>query len=270
MEKEEKKSAYIMESGSEIKRLEKKTGFEALKQQALWAGIRPGMRVADIGCGSGKTTSYLKELVGETGAAVGIDASQERITYAAGHHGAEGVEFLKRDIYGPLDDLDKFDFIWVRFFLEYHREKQFDIVKKLSSLLSPGGIICLVDLDHNNLNHHGYSERLRTALEASIAALERNHDFDPYAGRKLYTHLYDLGMKNINVDVTWHHLVFGTVDEEEEFNWLQKVAVGGKYSGYGFPEYEGGVEEFYAECRDFFRDPRTFTYTPLIICRGQR
>ena len=55
---------YIMESHREIDRLEQKTGFDSVRDQALWAGLVPGMRVADIGCGSGRTTSFLKELTG--------------------------------------------------------------------------------------------------------------------------------------------------------------------------------------------------------------
>lgn len=259
-----------MESCNEIKRLEKKTGFRSLEEQAVWAGLKPGMRVADIGCGSGKTSSYLRELTGDEGEVVGMDSSSERIEYARQNYQAEGLSFVERDVYGNLDDIGTFDFIWVRFFLEYHRNSQFEVVKKLASLLSPGGILCLADLDHNNLNHYGHSKRLETALASSIMALEKYHDFDAYAGRKLYTHLYDLGLENIDVHVTYHHLIFGTLEESEEFNWLQKVAVGGKSSGYDFPEYEGGFDDFYRDCRDFFHDPRTFTYTPLIICRGIR
>ncbi|HAK46156.1 MAG TPA: methyltransferase type 11 [Spirochaeta sp.] len=262
------KASYIMESGDEIKRLEKKTSPEALKKQVVWAGLKPGMRTLDVGCGSGKTTSFLKQIIGFDADAVGLDYSTERIGFAKENYEAEGITFFEKDIYDSLDDLGRFDFIWVRFFLEYHLEAQFDIVKKLKSLLNPGGIICLADLDHNNLSHYGISRRLEKALESSISALEKHHDFDPYAGRKLYTHLYDLGFADINVEVTYHHLVFGAVEEDEEFNWLQKVAVGGKFSGYDFPEYENGFEEFYRDCRDFFRDPRSFTYTPLIICRG--
>ena len=268
MSENDNRSGYIMESRNEIKRLEKKTGFKALEEQAAWAGLKPGMRTADIGCGSGKTTSYLKQIVGPEAEVIGIDRSAERLEFAKENYEADGISFVEKDIYGLVDDLGKFDFIWVRFFLEYHSKSQFEIVKKLVSMLSPGGIICLADLDHNNLNHYGYTDRLKNALESSINALEKYHDFDPYAGRKLYTHLYDLGLKDIDVEVTYHHLVFGTLDEKEEFNWLQKVAVGGKYSGYAFSEYPGGFEEFRRECRDFFRDPRTFTYTPLIICRG--
>ena len=35
-------------------RLEVKTDPQALQRQALWCGVKPGMRVLDAGCGAGK------------------------------------------------------------------------------------------------------------------------------------------------------------------------------------------------------------------------
>ncbi|MBI9103893.1 MAG: methyltransferase domain-containing protein [Spirochaetales bacterium] len=264
------KSSYIMESCDEVKRLETKTGSSAVQEQACWAGLKPGMRVADIGCGSGKTSSYLKEITGVTGEVLGIDRSSDRISFARENYSGDGISFVERDIYQDLSDLGQFDFIWVRFFLEYHRKSQFDLVEKLSKLLSPEGILCLIDLDHNSMNHYGHSARLKNAIESSIAALEKDADFDPYAGRRLYSHMFDLQLENIDIHVGAHHLIFGELKEGEEFNWLQKVAVAGRDSGYDYPDYPGGFEEFYLDCRKFFQDPRRFTYTPLIICRGSR
>jgi putative peptidoglycan lipid II flippase len=39
--------------------LEEKTEKQAVIDQAHWAGLKPGMRVLDVGCGPGLTTSVL-------------------------------------------------------------------------------------------------------------------------------------------------------------------------------------------------------------------
>ena len=261
---------YLMEHDDEALRLDLKTDRAAVNRQALWAGLMPGMRVADIGCGSGKTTSYLFDLVKPTGLAVGIDASESRVQHARTQYGGDGLEFVCRDIGLPLSDLGGFDFIWVRFLLEYHRTHAAGIVQNLTSLLNPGGILCLIDLDYNCLSHYGLSPRLERTINELMALMERNFDFDPYVGRKLYSFMYDNGFENIAVDLAPHHLIYGELNNVDAYNWTRKIEVAAKSSGFPFMEYPGGYDEFLHEFEAFFADPRRFTYTPLIMCRGTR
>ena len=262
------KRSYIMESDEEALRLDVKTSSDSLKKQALWAGIKPGMRVADMGCGIGKTTFYLHQLVQPDGTAIGIDASDKRIRHAQEHYQAEGIKFIRKDFLEPLDDLGMFDFIWVRFVLEYHLSNSFQIVRNISRILKPGGILCLIDLDHNCLNHFGQSEKLERTFRTVMKIMEEKADFDPYVGRKLYSFLYDLGYKDIDVNVDSHHLIFGKLTSTDAFNWAMKAEAAARNAGYAFDEYAGGFDEFFREFKIFFDDPRRFTYTPIISCRG--
>ncbi len=152
-------SSYLMENEEEILRQELKTDCDSVTRQALWAGLEPGMRVADLGCGTGKTTFCLHKLIQPGGTVVGVDLSGERIGFAEKQYGREGIEFCRRDIREPLDDLGQFDFVWLRFVLEYHRERSLDIVRNVSAMLRPGGILCLIDLDYNCLNHWPHWKR---------------------------------------------------------------------------------------------------------------
>jgi len=257
-----------MENEDECERMDIKTDFPRLEYQAKWAGLKSGMSVADIGCGSGITSSFLKQIVGETGKVVGFDSSLERINYAEKNYSRKGLEFINIDMNNSLENLQHFDFIWVRFFLEYHKNTSFEIVKKLTNFLNPGGIMCLIDLDHNCLNHYGLSTRLESAMFKISDIIESDGDFDPYVGRKLYSYLYDLGFKDINVDMKAHHLIFGELSQVDKYNWTKKIEVAGKKSGYEFTEYSDGYSGFLKEFESFFKDPRRFTYTPIISCRG--
>lgn len=263
-------STYLMENDEEAFRLDLKTNTETVEKQALWAGIKPGMRVADIGSGSGKTTLKLHELVQPGGAAVGIDIAEQRIAYAKEHYSAPGIEFKCSDARESLEHLGMFDFVWVRFLMEYYRSNSFDIVKNISRIIKPGGTLCLIDLDHNCLSHFGLSKRMEDSIFAAMKILEEKANFDPYAGRKLYSFLYDLGYNEIDVDVAGHHVIFGDLKDTDAFNWMKKVQVVPKKIGYGFTEYEGGYEEFVDEFNRFFTDPRRFTYSPIISCRGRK
>jgi SAM-dependent methyltransferase len=169
-----------------------------------------------------------------------------------------------------LDDLGKFDFVWIRFVLEYYRTNSFDIVKNISSILKPGGILCMIDLDYNCLSHYGLSPELEKILHSGIKYLEEMENFDPYIGRKLYSFLYDLNYKNIDVDVSAHHLIFGKLRDNDSYNWMKKIEVVSKKFDFKSEEGDWGYDEFLAEFRSFFSDPRRFTYTPIISCRGEK
>lgn len=261
---------YLMESEDEAIRLDLKTDIETVKKQAWWAGIKPGMSVADICCGSGKTTFILHQLAQPGGITVGIDGSEDRIKYAKEKYGGKGIEFRCKNILEPFDEIEMFDFVWVRFALEYYLSNSFDVVKNISSVVKPGGILCLIDLDYNCLTHYGLSEKLEGTLLGLMKDLREKANFDPYAGRKIYSYLYKLGYQKIYVDVGAHHLIFGELSDVNAFNWAKKIEVASRRVNYQFQRYEGGYEEFLKEFKGFFSDPGRFTYTPIILCRGHK
>jgi len=261
---------YLMEDDQEAVRLDRKTDGATVEKQALWAGIKPGMRVADLGCGAGKTTFHLNKLIQPGGQAVGIDIAEQRIDYARKHYSDENIEYLAADIRKPLDDLGQFDFIYVRFVLEYYLNGSFDIVKNITQNLKPGGILCLIDLDCNCLRHFGFPDRLNRATIGVMDWLEKRSNFDPYVGIKLYSFLYDLGYSEIDVSMSAHNMFFGQLKENEKLFSMQKAEIGGRNSGYPFEEYGGNFDEFLEEVKIFFNDERVFYYTPLIACRGCR
>ncbi|MEA3223952.1 MAG: class I SAM-dependent methyltransferase, partial [Thermodesulfobacteriota bacterium] len=140
--------SYLMENSEESKRLDIKTDPEAVRRQAIWCGVKPGLRVLDAGCGSGKTSSILHKMVQPDGELVGIDYSEERISYAKEHFGkTPGIDFQVRDFTQPLDDLGQFDIIWAKFILEYFLLESPAIVRNLTANLKPDGCLCLLDLD---------------------------------------------------------------------------------------------------------------------------
>lgn len=261
---------YLMENSEEAYRLDIKTDPESVHRQAAWAGLAPGMRVADIGCGAGKTSSVFREMVGTNGSVVGVDASDQRLAHARKHYAIDGLSFSKADIRTDLSELGSFDFIWMRFVLEYFRAEAPNIIANVAKLLNPGGILCLIDLDHNCLNHFGLPARLERTINDIMTHLEQEHNFDPYIGRKLYGSLYDLDFADIAVKVDAHHLFYGEISGVDEYNWIQKMEVAAKDSGCRFEEYNGDHAAFVAEFDEFFRSPRRFSYTPLIMCRGRR
>lgn len=116
-------------------------GGEFTRRLLQDAGLRPGMRVLDIGCGSGDVTLIAAELVGSAGHVVGIDrsvrmvhAAQERVSVA----GVDNVTFETRDINDPPDG--PFDAVVGRRVLMYHPDPV-RAVRGLAAALRDGGIV---------------------------------------------------------------------------------------------------------------------------------
>ena len=262
---------YLMESEDEAKRLEVKTDPVALRRQALWCGIKPGMRVLDVGCGVGKTTSLLYEMIQPEGSIVGIDFSAARITYAEEHYGGKnGIEFCRQDLNESMTGLGEFDLIWVRFVLEYFRRESLDIVRELKNCLKPGGTLCLIDLDFNSLIYYEMPETLQATLAKIMLTLDEQYNFDTFIGRKLYSFLYDVGLENIDVELMAHNLIYGEIKDKDRFNLIKKIETVLKKVGSIVQSYPGGYDQFYSDFTTYLVDSRRFTYTPLLLCKGTR
>ncbi len=68
------------------------------------AGIRPGMRVLDLGCGAGDAAFVAAGLVGPDGSVVGVDRSPDALARArlrAGQRGLGQVRFVEGDVNDP-------------------------------------------------------------------------------------------------------------------------------------------------------------------------
>lgn len=269
-----------MENPEEGIRLGLKTDPDVVKRQAAWAGLKPGMRVLDIGCGTGITTAALADVVGPDGHATGLDFSADRLKEAADKYQSKNVDFVQHDMHKPYITQIPFDFIWVRFFLEYFREEQLMITANCAASLKIGGIACLADSDNNSLTHVGpfYTDRIATTVQDIMGRLTKNFNFDPYAGKRLYGHLNSLGFARIDCMIEPHHLVYGQVPEQSLFNWTRKLELTAVQSGCQFEAYAGEefahfdspYDAFMDEFKTYINDPGRFCYTPIIICRGER
>jgi SAM-dependent methyltransferase len=108
------------------------------------AGIVPGMRVLDIGCGMGDVTMLAAGLVGRAGDVVSIDMDQASVETARRRASAAGLNnatFLRAEI-SSFADAKPFDAIVGRLVLEFLPETT-AIISRLCGLLKPSGIIAL-------------------------------------------------------------------------------------------------------------------------------
>jgi len=112
------------------------------------AGIKPGMRVADLGCGVGMTTALLAELVGPTGEVVGVDLSAAQLAQAQELMPSEfsNVKFVEASATDTGLPYGSFDLVYSRFLL-IHLVEPVAALREMHRLLKPGGILVCEDGD---------------------------------------------------------------------------------------------------------------------------
>jgi SAM-dependent methyltransferase len=106
-------------------------------------GIVQGMRVLDLGCGTGDVTRLVARLVGPTGAVVGVDRDENAVATAREQQaeaGSGGVTYLTCDVSIGLPVEDRFDAIVGRRVLMYLPDPAATLAQILPSL-RPGGLV---------------------------------------------------------------------------------------------------------------------------------
>jgi SAM-dependent methyltransferase len=123
----------------------------ATRRLLIEAGLRRGMRVADIGCGVGMVTAWLAKLVGPEGTVVGIDDSEAQLSEAREQLNGDGdnVSFHR----AGADDVglpaESFDLVYCRFLL-IHLPDPRQALREMRRLLKPNGILACEDGDLTN------------------------------------------------------------------------------------------------------------------------
>ncbi len=115
------------------------------------AGIKPGMRVLDLGTGLGHVAQIAAEFVGAQGAVVGIDRSGEALAVARTRAQQAGVRHLTFEEADVLTwrAAQPFDAIVARLLL-FHMPDPVAAVKHHVQNLGPGGEFVAVDFDLGN------------------------------------------------------------------------------------------------------------------------
>jgi SAM-dependent methyltransferase len=164
------------------------------------AGLRSGMRTADIGCGIGTISCWIAEHVGPSGSVVGIDVSEPQIVQAralAARSGLKNMEFRTASANDTGFERHTFDFVFSRFLL-MHLSRPLDALAEMVSLVKPGGVIACEDGDFTSpfcqppaLPFDRCFELYRAVVSAQGA--------DPRIGPKLYRMFLECGLSEPDV-----------------------------------------------------------------------
>jgi SAM-dependent methyltransferase len=136
-------------SAAETERLRVQGGVYAPHSTQLFrmAGIGPGMRVLDAGCGAGDVSMLLAELVGPTGTVLGIDHNPDIVALAkarADEAGLTNVSFLQADL-AELRLDEPVDAVVGRLIV-IHLPEPVALLRTLSGLVRSRGVLSFQEL----------------------------------------------------------------------------------------------------------------------------
>jgi SAM-dependent methyltransferase len=144
-------STYLLgHADAEIRRLLLQARlYDDYTEHALrLAGLRPGMRVLDVGCGPGDVSFLAARLVGPGGTVLGVDAAPDIIELArarATERAASSVRF-EQAVIADIDLDEPVDAVIGRLIL-MHVPDPVATLRQLAGLVRPGGFIAFSEFD---------------------------------------------------------------------------------------------------------------------------
>lgn len=112
------------------------------------AGLAPGMRVLDIGCGTGDVTRLAARLVGPTGSVTGIDREARPLTRAASRArevGLSWVRFIESDL-DDFTDAAPFDAVIGRYVVMWQSDPS-AFLHAAGRRVASGGVLAFHEMD---------------------------------------------------------------------------------------------------------------------------
>jgi ubiquinone/menaquinone biosynthesis C-methylase UbiE len=191
-------SAYVLgHSDAELQRLAWMSDLlrPATERMLALAGIGPGMRVLDVGCGAGDVAMLAAQLVGPSGSVTGADRSAQALALAAHRAEAAGLPWIQFQE-AAIEDFtaaETFDAVTGRFVV-IHQADPVVFLRAAARHVAPGGVLAFHEM--NVLRPvRVYPEvdlwtQVDTWLKQALTSVAPNMD----AGSKLFQHFSAAGL----------------------------------------------------------------------------
>lgn len=181
------------------------------REWLLRAGLKPGMRVLELACGTGAMTRIIGDIVGQDGELIAVDNSEAQLESAkASCTGLGSIRFMQADAGATGLPEASFDLIYFRL-LAMHLPDPAAFLAHAQRLLKPGGVlVCEEAAIDSTFTDPPYAEQIVLHEMASSLGRERGCDFN--IARRLGGLLNEAGFEA--VDVSAHLPVYARGEEK--------------------------------------------------------
>jgi ubiquinone/menaquinone biosynthesis C-methylase UbiE len=227
------------------------------------AGLRPGMRCLDLGCGSGDVTFELARLAGPDGSAAGLDMDPVKLGLARDEATARGLanvtfrEASIQDWHEPAG----YDLVFSRYLLQ-HLAAPATVLARMWEAVRPGGVLIAMDADFGGLFCDPPNEGFRFYARNYQRVLELNGG-DPALARKLYRCFLTAGLPDPQIRMT--QIVGTGPGSEAKILALSTLeAIAGSITSAGLAT-RAEIDRAIADLAAFAADPETIIGDPRIF-----
>jgi ubiquinone/menaquinone biosynthesis C-methylase UbiE len=186
--------------------------------------LKEGMRVLDVGCGTGAISKDIAKLVGASGKVIGIDHTEGFIESGKeSYQDVKNLELIHTDLFS-FNPNEKFDLVISARVLQWLDNPEEALIK-MKSLLKDGGLLSILDYNHEAIEWspappesmlHFYNTFLKWRKEANL----RNR-----IAEELKDFFEKIQLKNINVLNADEHYT------KSNALFLEKVGIWSKVAG---------------------------------------
>jgi SAM-dependent methyltransferase len=214
------------------------------RELLLRAGLAPGHRFVEFGCGLGYVTRWAAR---EGAHATGIDLNEDNIAVAgelARRAALKTAEFRTANIYEPGLEPESVDVSYCRW-LMVHLAKPVEAMRAIHAILKPGGVMVCEEADLSGVyaepDSPAYSELREICMEGG-----RRRGVDYSGGRRAHLWAKSAGFEVVHIDAYHPHYLTG--QHKGFWNWtLRAAALGlvkeGALSATRLDELVAGMNE---------------------------
>ena len=223
------------------------------EESMMKLGIKPDMKVVDIGCGTGSVSFMISPMVGELGLVVGVDSNQYAINYCneiAQGNGILNTKFMISDATNLDFESHIFDVSYSRFLFQ-HLKAASEALREMVRITKPGGLVMVEDCDLFTWLVYPKNESV-SKLWHWYESIQIERGTDPEIGRKLYAMFLDEGLEP-SVDV-----YSKSVYLNRDAFWKSITAVLEKINNEELKSLINGIQEFAMTSNSIFVFPLVF------------
>lgn len=202
MTREQKSGEYVLgHADQELERLitQARAVDPITRRCFLAAGLAPGMRVLDVGCGPGDVSFLIAELVGSAGKVVGVDRSPIALRAASARQASRSlpnVSFVEGDA-AQLKFERNFDAVAGRYVLMFQPDPA-AMLRRLATHLRPGGVLVFHEIDWNGARAHPPVPTYDRCCDWIVRTLAQS-GADPRMGAKMAAIMKTAGLPAANL-----------------------------------------------------------------------